>query len=364
MKRSLFLGVLLLGTLSLWAEKNDFPVKGLCMNTPAKENVGKFCRFIEDELAPMGLNTLILRVDYNYEFESYPQMASKKALSKTDVKQLVDVCRKNRIRLIPLVDLLGHQSWASTMNRLLEVFPEFDETPYIDLPKSGDKPKNNGLYEGDYYCKSYCPLHPEVHTVLFRLLTEIIHVFETDVLHAGMDEVFYLGEYGCPRCCDKDKAELFAGEVNKLNRFAKSMGCELWIWGDRLLDGKVTGMGSWEASTNGTAPAIDLIDKEVLICDWHYERAELSAVYLASKGLRVATCPWRRPEVALQQLENTNLFRECSGRVMKERFVGLVETDWGSPEAFMEEYKKVKDGKPTEVNTAANTFYQLFKAMQ
>ncbi len=40
------------------------------------------------------------------------------------------------------------------------------------------------------YCKSYCPLHPEVHKSSFDLADEICDVFETDAFHAGMDEVF------------------------------------------------------------------------------------------------------------------------------------------------------------------------------
>lgn len=343
-----------------------FPVKGICMNTPAAAHTEAFCAFIENDLAPMGVNTLILRVDYNYEFESYPQMTSKNALSKAETKKIVAACKKHQIRLIPLVNLLGHQSWADEMNRLLEVFPEFDETPYIPLPKDEKtaKRKPNGLYDGDLYCKSYCPLHPDVHKVVFTLLGEIIDAYEADALHAGMDEVFYLGEYGCPRCNGKDKAELFADEVNKISRYVKSKDCELWIWGDRLLDGDVTGMGMWEAATNGTAAAIDRLNKEVVICDWHYERPDLSAVYFAQKGFRVATCPWRKPEVALQQLDNTLLFRQCATPILKERFIGMVHTDWGSPEEFIKELHRVKEGKPTKENTASNTFYRLFRQIK
>jgi hypothetical protein len=64
----------------------------------------------------------------------------------------------------------------------------------------------------------------------------------------------------------------------------------MWIWGDRLLDGKTTGMGEWEGSYN-TYRAIDMIPKDVVICDWHYNRADKTSVYFAMKGLRVITCP-------------------------------------------------------------------------
>jgi hypothetical protein len=43
------------------------------------------------------------------------------------------------------------------------------------------------------------------------------------------------------------------------------------MWGDRLIDGKKYDFGEWEASTNGTAAAIDLIPKDIIVCPWHYE---------------------------------------------------------------------------------------------
>lgn len=366
MKKLLLALFALCFTLAVSAGEPVFPVKGICMNPPAREATDEFCTFIDNELAPMGVNTLFIRIDYNYQFETYPEMAGKEALSKADIKKIVAVCRKNDIRLIPLVDLLGHQSWAGTLNRLLEVFPQFDETPYIPLPADPEtaKRKPNGLYDGDLYCKSYCPLHPDVHTVVFSLLGEIIDVFEADALHAGMDEVFYLGEAGCPRCHDKDKATLFADEVNRIDSYVKSKDCELWIWGDRLLDGATTGMGMWEAAVGGTAPAIDRINKDVVICDWHYERPDLSAVYFAYKGFRVATCPWRKPEVALRQLDNTMLFRSCATEAMRERYIGMVHTDWGSARGFMEEFARVKKGKTGSPDTAANAFYQLMRKIR
>ncbi len=51
----------------------------------------------------------------------------------------------------------------------------------------------------------------------------------------------------------------------------------------------------WEASENDTHGAIDMIDKNVVICDWHYERADPTAALFALKGFRVITCPWRSP---------------------------------------------------------------------
>ena len=98
--------------------------------------------------------------------------------------------------------------------------------------------------------------------------------------------------------------------------------------GDRLIDGKTTGIGAWEASMNNTYRAIDLIPKDVFICDWHYERAEQTAVYFAMKGFDVATCPWRKPQIALQQVDDMIHFRQHSNPEMSRHFQGIIETVW------------------------------------
>ena len=43
---------------------------------------------------------------------------------------------------------------------------------------------------------------------------------------------------------DDDKAELYAGEVTKIQNHLASQGKRLMIWGDRLIDGKTTGIGA------------------------------------------------------------------------------------------------------------------------
>ncbi|MDF1571395.1 MAG: family 20 glycosylhydrolase [Bacteroidales bacterium] len=210
---------------------NQLPVRGFCIAAPRPADVNRFVTFINDELVPRNVNTLILRVDYNFEYTSHPELRSGNPLSEKDVNKLVRACDKHNIRLIPQVNLLGHQSWHSTPSKLLEVYPEFDETPHIPLPETYEWPNEHGLY-----CKSYCPLHPEVHEVVFAIVDEICTAFQADAFHAGMDEVFYIGDDKCPRCSGKDKSALFAGEVSKIRDHLYADGRELWIWGDRLID--------------------------------------------------------------------------------------------------------------------------------
>ncbi len=334
--------------------QSTFEVKGLGIAAPSSEGLDDFIGFIRTELAPNGINTLLLRVDYNYAYESRPELRGDNPLSKDQVKKLVKTCKELNITLIPQVNLLGHQSWHSKATKLLEVYPEFDETPNVKLPEKYEWPNADGLY-----CKSYCPLHPNVHEVIFDLVDEIVEVFETKAFHAGMDEVFYLAHDDCPRCKGLDPAALFAGEVTKLSNHLERSGKRLWIWGDRLIDGSVTGIGMWEASMNNTARAIDMIPKSVVICDWHYEKAIPTPAYFATKGFDVIACPWRKPDVAIAQVNMMDSLKKNSTPEMAAHFMGVMQTYWSSAEQFIKEYRSpVKNTENQEKNSA-----DCFRAM-
>ena len=319
--KKLFSSLLVFLALSLSLFAGDInralPVRGFAIEAPSARGVDLFIRFIEEDLAPAGVN------------------------------------------------LLGHQSWAKETFALLREYPQFDETPSIRTEEHYSKwPNEYGLY-----CKSYCPLHPDVHRVVFDVIDEICDAFHSDAFHAGMDEVFYIGMDECPRCHGKDRSELFAGEVNAIHSHLAESGRGLMIWGDRLLDGRTTGLGEWEASYNDTWRAIDMIPKDVLICDWHYERADLSAVYFAVKGLPVVSCGYRDPEISLQQVKDMEKFRSQAPDEMRDNLQGYVHTIWSSAGHFLRSYYGLggRPGAPSRPDgsvQAAKAVLQYWKEME
>ncbi|HOA39778.1 MAG TPA: family 20 glycosylhydrolase [Flavihumibacter sp.] len=322
--RSLLPAILCLCFLQVSAQQkldSIFPVRALAIAAPSRSNLDSFVVFMQKELVSRKVNTLILRVDFNYEYKSHPELRDEGALTEKDIRKLVAAAKATGIVIIPQINLLGHQSWAEETYKLLAVYPQFDETPWVKMPAKYVWPNADSLY-----CKSYCSLHPGVHKIVFDLVDEICDVFQAPAFHAGMDEVFYIGDSRCPRCKGKDKAVLYADEVKRVHDHLAAKGKKLWIWGDRLLDGYSTGMGGWEASFNYTWPAIDLIPKDVVICDWHYERPDKSAVLFAAKGLSVITCAWNKPGVAEQQVHDMAGFRLGSTPEMSGRFLGVMET--------------------------------------
>lgn len=335
-----------------------FPVRGLCLEAPSPQGVDSMVTFIDKELAPQKINTLILRVDYRYRFETHPELIDTLPLSKADIKKIVFVCKKNNIRLIPQINLLGHQSWESHLGKLLAAYPQFDETPHVQLPQKYEWPNADGLY-----CKSYCPNHPDVHKVIFEVMDELCDVFETNAFHAGMDEVFYIGNDKCPRCQGLDKAELFASEVRRIYDHLAKNKRQLMIWGDRLLEGRISGLGMWEGSYNNTHRAIDMIPKDVFICDWHYERPDKTAVLFATKGFQVVTCPWRNQNVTKQQIEDVALFRRDATPQVKNNYAGIIQTVWSPVNIFIREAYRTKNDHDFKEMSQWKSFIEMCNMM-
>ncbi len=336
----------LLATAVCPGATGPLPVRGLHLRVVKPDEIPRAVQFIREVLPKEGVNTLVLEIGYHYQFEKRPEVVDPNPISKEDLEKLAAASRQAGIRLIPSINLLGHQSWAKTTQGLLRAHPEFDETP-------GKYPDNEGIY-----CRSYCPLHPKVHEVVFDLIDELVEASQADAFHAGMDEVFLIGEDDCQRCRGKNKAELFAQEVRLLRDHLARSNRTLWIWGDRLLNGESTGIGKWEASANGTDAAIRLIPKDVIISDWHYERPVPTAALFALEGLRVVSAPWRKAEVALAQLELIRMIRRNSNDALAARPLGMLQTTWSSMGQFMKAY--YGEAVPGRTGEAVKCFQELF----
>jgi hypothetical protein len=236
-------------------------------------------------LAAQGINTLILEVDYGFEFRSHPELrAAPQTMTRKGIKRLLKASRRQGMRVIPQFQCLGHQSWEKETYALLTRYPELDLTP-------GAFPENQGIY-----CREWDIMNPRVNEIVFALLDEIIDAFEADALHVGMDEVFLLGNEASPSTRGQDPAELYAKAVNDVHAHVTGKrGCTMLMWGDRLIDGARYDYGEWESARNGTASAIDRIPKDIVICDWHYEPRESypSVPMFIEKGFRVLPTSWR-----------------------------------------------------------------------
>lgn len=318
----------------LQSAAEPLPVRGILLFAPKQADVPLFVRFITDALPKEGVNTLVLNLNYHYQFTSHPEVRETDSLSKSDLQSIAEACRRSHIHLIPLIDLLGSQSWHDVPRGLLRSHPEFDEL------SSRHPCSTHGCNH------SYCPLHPGVHKIVFDLIDEVMDVTGADTFHAGMDEVYLIGEDLCPRCHGKDKAELFANEVRAIHDHLALSHRKMWMWGDRLLNNDRTGISTSDASGDGTDRALYLIPTDIVICDWHYFSAPPTVAYFATAGFAVVSSPWTRSDIALAQLEFIQTVRQHSNPLFKSRMAGVLQTAFADSGAFIRAYYGEKSNDP------------------
>ena len=96
------------------------------------------------------------------------------------------------------------------------------------------------------------------------------------------------------------------------------------MWADRFLNGTTTGYGEWEAAANGTEKAIDMVPKDIVMCDWHYEkRADYPSIKIfLDHGFQVWPSTWRDAEAA-------KAFSAQGKAAKNPKVIGTLITTWG-----------------------------------
>jgi hypothetical protein len=297
----------------------DVPVnafRGMHISTGGTKSYAQIIGLLEGVLPQYKVNTLVLGIGYFYRFRSHPELKQENQFTRSQVKHIVKLSRERCIRVIPEMNCLGHQSWRTErIGALLRAYPEFNETPG----------KRNITY-----CYSWCPSDPRVYRVVFDLIDELVDVFEADAFHAGMDEVFELGE--CPRCRGKGVANLYAKAVNDIHRHVVGRrGTQMLMWGDRLIDGAKTPYNRMNGARNGTHPAIRMIPRDILICDWHYHthRSYPSVQRFRRAGFDFVTCSYQKPRAV-------GAFMRYAARHGGKRCIGHLDTNWGEGKRGLE----------------------------
>ncbi len=288
-----------------------WPFRGVCLGVPAPQDWDVCRQLITDVLPAHGCNALVLLIRYQYAFPHHPAVADAPALTRAQAAEIAGWCRAAGLRLIPKMNLLGHQSGKTreTNLGLLRAHPELDETP--------DRAEVR-------YCRSLCPRHPDAARLVGELADDLLDAFGADALHVGLDEVFEIGY--CPRCRGTPTATLFADWVNALHaHLVGRRGVELFMWADRLLDGDKLNH-EWEASRNMTWPAIDLVPRDIVMCDWHYgESAAYPSVRtFIDRGFRTIICPWKDAPA-------TAAFLRFAQATRNEWLLGVMQTTWCNP---------------------------------
>ena len=263
--------------------------------------------------AAWGYEELYLHLEDAVAYPSLPTVARADSYPLEEFVRLVEAATAAGIRVVPIVNLLGHTQYLIKAEALRDL---------NELRDASGRPLGRG---------QICPLHPRTLEVATALLRDLAPFCTAGKVHAGLDESFLLGR--CPRCrsdiARRGLGAHFAVHVERLNRLARRLGLRLGLWGDML----------------ALAPdAIPWLPADVTVYDWYYypfrrlPRVELFnfaeadlAAPLQARGIGYYGCPmngafrWEPLPLFTDRMRNIiDWWRRCA-RVGAD---GFLVTSW------------------------------------
>jgi hypothetical protein len=223
--------------------------------------------------AAWGYQELYLHLEDAVHYPSLPGIGRDDAYSYEQLGELVLDAARCNVRVVPIVNLLGHTQYL------------------IKHPDLRDLNELRGERGHPLAQGQICPLHPRTGEVAEKLLRDLAPYCSAGKVHVGLDESFQLGQ--CPRCREEvariGVGAHFAGHVRRLHARCEALGLQLGMWADMLYF---------------TPEAIPLLPAGITAYDWYYypfarqPRVELFnfaerdlATPLKKQGIRYYGCP-------------------------------------------------------------------------
>lgn len=220
-----------------------------------------FLKKLLPRYAAWGYQELYLHLEDAVHYPSLPGIGRDDAYAYEELGELVLAAAQSGIRVVPIVNLLGHTQYL------------IKHPDWRDLNELRDE-RGKALEQGQI-----CPLHPRTLEVADKLLRDMAPYCTAGKIHVGLDESFHLGK--CPRCRE-EVARLglpghFAGHVNRLQAVSGQLGLQLGLWADMLYF---------------VPEAIAQLPRGIAAYDWYYypfaKKPRVESFNFAERDLRPA----------------------------------------------------------------------------
>ncbi len=177
-----------------------------------------FLKKLLPHYAKWGFQELYLHLEDAIHYPSLPGVARADAYSYETFGELVQCATDVGIRVVPIVNLLGHTQYLIKEPGLRDL---------NELRNASDEPLERG---------QICPLHPRTLEIAEKLIRDVRPFCTGGKVHVGLDESFHLGK--CPHCAGEvAKIGLgghFAGHVQRLHQLCAKLDLQMGIWADML----------------------------------------------------------------------------------------------------------------------------------
>ncbi len=190
-------------------EDKHFIVKGFHVDLRIQVMTMEALRALANELADMGMNTLVMEWEASYPYLNNATISNELAYTRKEVKSFVDYCKGKGIEVIPLQQCFGHIEYILRHDRYVE------------------------LREDQKDISQLCPLKEKEDSLLFTdLFADMAEMHESDYIHIGGDETYLLGH--CPACSLKaateGKSKLFVDYMKMMCNIVISNGKKPVDW--------------------------------------------------------------------------------------------------------------------------------------
>ena len=242
----------------------DLPIRGfhleLRIGRPTWDRLLK----IVDECGRLRINTILLEYEDRFPFEFDPRIPANDALSREQIRALVDFAEARHITVIPLQQSLGHLEYVLKHERYrhlreLQRPEETSESQQFSLSPNGSRLWND--FEEIHPCSE------EAVDLVKHMITEVCdaHAGST-FFHVGADEAWNFLKSG--RCGSKPLAEapgdVFARHIATLWQLCTKNGKRLMLWDDMLRE--------------FTDEQLAALPSDVIVMCWIYFQRDFEAI--------------------------------------------------------------------------------------
>lgn len=189
--------------------------------------------------ADWGYQELYLHLEDAVEYPSLPSVARSDAYRHRDLATLVQRADRLGIKVVPIVNLLGHTQY-------LIKTPELRHLNELCHPDG--TPTERG---------QLCPVLPQTLDTAEKLFNDVSAFCSAGKIHVGLDESFHLGHHAKSReeISAIGLAAHFAGYASRLHERISGRGLKMGMWADMLVL---------------IPEAIPLLPHGIAAYDWYY----------------------------------------------------------------------------------------------
>lgn len=250
---------------------------------------------IISHIARYKMNTYMPYLEDMLEFEKYPTIGKDRgALTKNEVKEILDFAKKNFVEIIPIFQTLGHYENLLTQEEFLK-YAEFPGAASLNV--SSDS----------------------TYVFLEDLLKEVFELFPSEYFHMGADESYDVGLGESKKLVEETNiAVVHANHYKKVYDICKKYNKKVLMYGDILLD---------------QPEILSLIPKDITIVDWHYRASDNypSTKIIKDAGFQYLVSPsaWNFLSTFPANVNSLPNIRYIIKSGLENEAIGMVNSNWG-----------------------------------